>query len=143
MKLLTLNLHLWAEDDQINKLKKIANFIKENDVDVCFFQEVAQLESNEIIVDNIKKENNAYLIKTYLDKEYFYAKILVGKLFFIPIYLKFYSIHADWDDTFWKYEKELKYDLKRKYGNSIEEILNYQLRKFLVSLINCQKSILK
>ena len=24
MKLLTLNLHLWAEDDQINKLKKIA-----------------------------------------------------------------------------------------------------------------------
>ena len=46
MKLLTLNLHLWAEDDQINKLKKIANFIKENDVDVWFFQEVAQLESN-------------------------------------------------------------------------------------------------
>ena len=71
MKLLTLNLHLWAEDDQINKLKKIANFIKENDVDVCFFQEVAQLESNEIIVDNIKKDNNAYLIKTYLDKEYY------------------------------------------------------------------------
>ena len=71
MKLLTLNLHLWHEEDQINKLKKIANFIKENDVDVCFFQEVAQLESNEIIIDNIKKDNNAYLIKTYLDKEYY------------------------------------------------------------------------
>jgi maltose 6'-phosphate phosphatase len=71
MKLLTLNLHLWAEDDQINKLKKIANFIKENDVDVCFFQEVAQLESNEIIVDNIRKDNNAYLIKEYLDKDYY------------------------------------------------------------------------
>ena len=71
MKLLTLNLHLWHEEDQINKLKKIANFIKENDVGVCFFQEVAQLESNELIVDNIRKDNNAYLIKEYLDKEYY------------------------------------------------------------------------
>lgn len=52
---------------------------------------------------------------TYLDKEYFYAKILVGKLFFIPIYLRFHSIYADWDETFWIYEKELKYELKRKY----------------------------
>ena len=55
---------------------------------------------------------------TYSDREYFYAKILVGKLFFIPIYLKFHSIHADWDETFWIYEKELKYELKRKYENS-------------------------
>lgn len=55
---------------------------------------------------------------TYLDKEYFYAKILVGKLFFIPIYLKFHSIYADWDETFWLYEKELKHDLKREYENS-------------------------
>ena len=69
MKLLTLNLHLWAEDDQINKLKRIAKFIEENDVDVCFFQEVAQLELNEIIIDNIRKDNNAYLIKTYLNKD--------------------------------------------------------------------------
>ena len=71
MKLLTLNLHLWHEDDQINKLKKIANFIQENDVDICFFQEAAQLESNELIIDNIKKDNNAYLIKSFLDKEYY------------------------------------------------------------------------
>ena len=71
MKLLTLNLHLWHEEDQINKLKKIANFIQENDVDICFFQEAAQLESNELIIDNIKKDNNAYLIKSFLDKEYY------------------------------------------------------------------------
>lgn len=71
MKLLTLNLHLWHELDQINKLKKIANFIQENDVDICFFQEAAQLESNEIIIENIKKDNNAYLIKSFLDKEYY------------------------------------------------------------------------
>ena len=71
MKLLTLNLHLWHEEDQINKLKKIANFIQKNDVDICFFQEAAQLESNELIIDNIKKDNNAYLIKSFLDKEYY------------------------------------------------------------------------
>ena len=71
MKLLTLNLHLWHEEDQINKLKKIANFIQEKDVDICFFQEAAQLESNELIIDNIKKDNNAYLIKSFLDKEYY------------------------------------------------------------------------
>ena len=71
MKLLTLNLHLWHEEDQINKLKKIANFIQKNDIDICFFQEAAQLESNELIIDNIKKDNNAYLIKSFLDKEYY------------------------------------------------------------------------
>ena len=55
---------------------------------------------------------------TYSDREYFYAKVLVGKLFFIPIYLKFYSIHADWDRTFWTLEKELKYELEKRYEAS-------------------------
>ena len=71
MKVITLNLHLWHEENQINKLKKIANFIIENDIDICFFQEVAQLETNKILIDNIKEDNNAYLIKTYLNKEYY------------------------------------------------------------------------
>lgn len=68
---------------------------------------------------------------TYSDKEYFYAKVLVGKLFSIPIYLKFYSIHADWDDTFWIYEKELKYDLKRRYENSKSQTSTKMLKKGL------------
>ena len=71
MRIITLNLHLWHEEDQINKLKKIAKFIEDNDIDVCFFQEAAQLESKPIVIDNIKKDNNAYLIKTYLNKEYY------------------------------------------------------------------------
>lgn len=71
MKLITLNLHLWQEENQIAKLKKIANFINDKDIDVCFFQEVAQLDDNPLIVDNIKKDNNAYLIKSYLNKEYY------------------------------------------------------------------------
>ena len=71
MKLITLNLHLWQEENQIEKLKKVAQFIDENDIDVCFFQEVAQLDENPIIEKNIKKDNNAYLINTFLNKGYY------------------------------------------------------------------------
>ena len=62
MKILSLNLHCFKEENRIEKLDKIADFIVENDIDVCIFQEVAQLQEELIIKDTIKNGNNAYHI---------------------------------------------------------------------------------
>ena len=62
MKVLSLNLHCFKEENRIEKLNKIVQFILDNEVDVCIFQEVAQLNSEEMISRNIKKGNNAYYI---------------------------------------------------------------------------------
>ncbi len=73
MKLLTLNLHCMAEKDILEKQERITKAIIDNDIDIIFFQEVAQsLSSNKIdnmirednyglsIVNNLKKHNLEY-----------------------------------------------------------------------------------
>ena len=67
MKILSLNLHCFKEDNRINKLNKIIQFIKENDIDVCLFQEAAQEISKPIIYGNIKEGNNSYYISSKLN----------------------------------------------------------------------------
>ena len=82
MKILSLNLHCFKEDNRINKLNIIANFIKDNDIDICLFQEAAQEINNHIIIDNIKDGNNAYHI----------AKILNYNIVFHPIKIGFVTL---------------------------------------------------
>ena len=38
MKIITLNLHLWQEKNQLEKLDRVAKYINENNIDICFFQ---------------------------------------------------------------------------------------------------------
>lgn len=68
MKLLTLNCHSWQEKEQLRKINYIAETIKENKYDVIAFQEVSQLIENEILYDNIKKDNFVYLLNENLKK---------------------------------------------------------------------------
>ena len=68
MKLMTLNCHSWQEENQLEKIKYIANVIKENNYDVIALQEVSQLISEDIIYSNIKKDNFALLINKELKK---------------------------------------------------------------------------
>lgn len=68
MKLMTLNCHSWQEENQLEKIKYIANVIKENNYDVIALQEVSQLASKDIIYSNIKKDNFALLINKELKK---------------------------------------------------------------------------
>ena len=72
MKILSLNLHCFKEDDRIAKLDKITNYIKENDIDVCMFQEAAQEIETPYVKDNVKEENNAYYISKKLDYNIYY-----------------------------------------------------------------------
>lgn len=70
MKIITLNLHLWQEKNQLEKLKRVADYINENDIDICFFQEVAQKFDAPLLFDNIREDNNAYLVFKDLKAKY-------------------------------------------------------------------------
>ena len=66
MKILTLNLHCFAEKKVKDKQKRIAQFIHDRQLDIVFFQEVAQPYNNSIILDRVKKQNYAYSIQNLL-----------------------------------------------------------------------------
>lgn len=78
MKILSLNLHCFKEDNRIKKLNKIIKFIKENDIDVCVFQEAAQKIASVKIKNNIKKGNNANYIAQKLNYNVYFHPIKIG-----------------------------------------------------------------
>lgn len=62
MKLLTLNCHSWQEENQHEKIRKIAETIKEKSYDVIALQEVSQSKAAEKIDHKLKKDNFALVI---------------------------------------------------------------------------------
>lgn len=69
MKLLTLNLHCFAEENIKQNQGIISDFIIEREIDVCFFQEVAQHFENKVIKDRIKEENYVFDLIQLLQEE--------------------------------------------------------------------------
>ena len=65
MKLLTINVHSWLEENQLEKLNILAKTIVEKKYDVIAMQEVNQLISSELIVLGIREDNFGKLL---LDK---------------------------------------------------------------------------
>lgn len=85
MKLLTLNLHCYAEIEIIRNQSLISQLLIDEGIDVIFFQEVAQSETAKIVVDNIKEDNYAYIIQQLLkdegydyDLHYMYGNLAFG-----------------------------------------------------------------
>jgi len=72
LKILTLNLHCYEEKTPVENFIKIAEFIKENQVDVVAFQESAQLKSAPILVDDIREGNSTEIIAKILGDSYHY-----------------------------------------------------------------------
>jgi maltose 6'-phosphate phosphatase len=68
MKLLTLNCHSWQEDNQLEKIKTIAESIAENDYDVIALQEVSQHIDSLIVYGAIREDNFALLLVEELCK---------------------------------------------------------------------------
>lgn len=68
MKLLTLNCHSWQEENQIDKIKYLAEVINQKDYDVIALQEVSQSVIAESIDSKLKKDNFALLLKEELDR---------------------------------------------------------------------------
>ena len=67
MKLLTLNCHSWMEENQKEKIKTIANTIKEKNYDVIALQEVNQSINKNIVFNNIKQDNFALVLLEELE----------------------------------------------------------------------------
>ncbi len=68
MKLLTLNCHSWQEENQLDKIKYLAEIISHKDYDVIALQEVSQSINSAFVEMDIKEDNFALLLKMELDK---------------------------------------------------------------------------
>lgn len=63
MKFITQNLHCFAEENYLEKMERIAQFIVDNSVDIACFQEVAQPTENVFVDENMHiREGNAALL---------------------------------------------------------------------------------
>ena len=78
MKIMSLNLHCLKEDNREIKWDKIIDFILNNDIDVCLFQEAAQEKDENIIFDNIKHTNNAHYIANKLNYNIVFHPVKIG-----------------------------------------------------------------
>ncbi|MDQ0173466.1 endonuclease/exonuclease/phosphatase family protein [Paenibacillus tundrae] len=88
MKILTLNAHAWAEEDQLNKISQLAEFINTHQFDIISMQEVNQSIQEEALttaelehyfaIDSdivVKKDNYAYVLLTQLSEKYYWTWI--------------------------------------------------------------------
>lgn len=76
MKLLTINVHAWIEENQMEKIDILAKTIAEKDYDVVAMQEVNQLMSSPVVYADIKEDNYGWVllhkIAEYTDTTYYY-----------------------------------------------------------------------
>ncbi|WP_128099900.1 endonuclease/exonuclease/phosphatase family protein [Paenibacillus sp. DCT19] len=88
MKILTLNAHAWAEENQLNKISQLAEFINTHQFDIISMQEVNQPIQEEALtaaelehyfrIDSdtvVKKDNYAYVLLTQLSETYYWTWI--------------------------------------------------------------------
>ncbi|MTH55579.1 endonuclease [Bacillus mangrovi] len=68
MKLLTLNCHAWIEENQMDKIRVLAQTIAEKDYDVIALQEVNQSIKEETEYGLIKKDNYAVVLLEEIKK---------------------------------------------------------------------------
>lgn len=127
MKLLSLNCHSWQEENQMEKIRILAEKIKEEQYDVIALQEISQHKDSNIICGKIKSDN--------------YAEVLINELNLIDEdgyrYVWDFS-HMGYD----VYEEGLAILTKHKIVNSEcfyisqdKTITNYKSRKIVKATI--------
>ncbi|MCK5761823.1 MAG: endonuclease/exonuclease/phosphatase family protein, partial [Candidatus Izimaplasma sp.] len=84
MKMLTLNLHCFAEITIKENQKQIVDTIIKEDIDIVFLQEVSQSESLKIMFNDIKRDNYGYVLKQLLEEQgySYYYHYKIGNLSF-------------------------------------------------------------
>ncbi|MFC0523064.1 endonuclease/exonuclease/phosphatase family protein [Pontibacillus salicampi] len=66
MKLLTLNVHAWQEENQLDKIYTLAKAINEKEYDVIALQEVSQHRESPIHQGSVRSDNYALLLQQAL-----------------------------------------------------------------------------
>jgi len=78
MKFLSLNLHCFEEDNYQEKLNRIIEFVRENNIDVCLFQEACQKMDAFKIDEFIRVGNNANIIANELNYNIYYKPMKIS-----------------------------------------------------------------
>lgn len=83
MKLLTINVHSWLEENQEEKMEILAKVIAEKRYDVVALQEVNQQIKSKPVLEDMKEDNFLYqLLKKYESirkrYEYFWSHSHIG-----------------------------------------------------------------
>lgn len=77
MKLLTINVHAWLEENQLEKIDILAKTIAEKDYDIVAMQEINQLMSEKIVYGDVRQDNYGLVLleklKNYTNTEYNYV----------------------------------------------------------------------
>lgn len=68
MKLLTINVHAWQEENQLEKIKQLAQIIHTKRYDAVALQEVSQHRDAQIVFSDIRKDNYALILNKELAK---------------------------------------------------------------------------
>ncbi|EKY26067.1 endonuclease/exonuclease/phosphatase family protein [Clostridium celatum] len=128
MKLLTLNCHSWQEENQLEKIKYLAQIIKKNQYDVIALQEVSQSIKAKITEGIIKEDNFAKLLLEEL------KSIDEEKYSFIWDYSHIgYDIYEEGLCIFTKHEIK---EYKSFYISKSNEKSNYKSRNIIKATIN-------
>ena len=169
MKFLTLNCHSWQEENQLDKIKYLAQVISEKNYDVIALQEISQSIDSKTLEGNIKEDNFAVLLKKELEElsesnyEFYWDFSHIGYDVYeeglaIMTRHKFinnesFFITKGEDRTYWKTRKIIKssieiadkqidfYSCHLGWWNDEEEPFKYQADKLLNTMDNSKIAI--
>ncbi len=132
LKLLTLNVHAWMEENQLEKLKQLAAFIHEQQFDIIAMQEVNQsMDEAPLSPDDlhvyysadpkcvIKRDNYAYVLNGLLSDAYYWT--------WVPAHIGF----GKYDEGLAVLSKTPITDTLNQYVSSLQDYDNYRSRKIV------------
>lgn len=132
MKIMTLNVHAWQEENQMDKIKQLAAFINEHQIDVISLQEVNQSMDEEPVTAPelshyysaeheavIKQDNYAYLLQKELKESYHWT--------WVPVHVGFVT----YDEGIAILSRTPIMDAMSEYVSQIKDYENFRTRKIL------------
>lgn len=134
LKLMTLNLHCFAEENIKENQKLIAETIIKNDVDIIFLQEVAQLETPENKLKKMISDDNYGLNINQIMS----SKGYVYHYYYDPIKASF-SIYQEGVGILSKYPLE---QVKSTYISRSREYSDWKSRKVLSAVLDLRHKMI-
>ncbi len=126
LNLLTQNLHCFAEENIPKNQQLLADTIIENNVDIIFLQEVAQMPTKDL---SLQEDNYALKVQQYLKKQGFDYQ-----LYYVPIKRSF-SIYEEGIAMLTK--KPLK-QVSSRFISNIQDYEDWKTRKVLTGILELE-----
>lgn len=121
MKIISINLHGYQETNTLNNIKRLAKYIIDNDIDVIFIQEVANIMET-------KDTNTSFILHSLLTNYYLHTEI----------FKTYDNVHGEGLAIISKYPFIIK---DSKQISKTLDFNSWQRRKILYSTINYNNKI--